>query len=83
MFNCTVNALIRPGGWGPLEGGGTFKLERGGYLKFFDRERQNYTMSVEFEMLCRFNNNYELSRYIANSINTVVEPRFNDMPRER
>ena len=62
--------------------GGPYKLERGAYLKFFDRERQNYTMSVEFEMLCRFNN-YELSRYIANSINTAVEPRFNDMPRER
>ena len=54
----------------PLEGGGL--LERGGrgYLKFFDRQRQNYTMPMEFEMLCSFNNNYELLRYITNTINT-------------
>ena len=26
----------------------------GAYLKFFDRERQNYTMSMEFEMLHSF-----------------------------
>ena len=27
-------------------------LERGGgYLQFFDRQRQNYTMSMDFEML--------------------------------
>ena len=44
---------------GPLEGGGGggggWRLirERGLILKkFFDRQRQNYTMSMEFEMLC-------------------------------
>ena len=49
-------------------GGGGGLLERGGYWKFFDRQRQNYTMSMEFEMLCGFNNNYELSFYI----NTIL-----------
>ena len=49
----------------PGVGGGGF-LERGAYLKFFDIQRQNYTMSMEFEMLHNFNNSYELLRYITN-----------------
>ena len=55
-----------PGGllnFGPLEGAGG-----GAYLQFFDRQRQNYTMSMEFEMLRSFNNNNELLRYITNTI---------------
>ena len=32
-------------------------LERGAYLKFFDRQRQNDTISMEFEMLRSFNSN--------------------------
>ena len=32
-------------------------FRRGAYLKFYDRQRQNYTMSMEFEMLRSFNNN--------------------------
>ena len=55
-----------------LEGGGLIRegglLERGAYLKFFDRKRQNYTMSIEFEMLCSFDNNYELLHYTTNTI---------------
>ena len=43
-------------------------LENGVNLKFFDRQRQNYTMSKEFEMLRSFNNKYELLRYITNTI---------------
>ena len=39
----------------------------GAYLKFFDRQRQNYTMSMEFEMLRSCNNHYELLRYITNT----------------
>ena len=35
------------------------QAERGAYLKFFVRQRQNYIMSMEFE----FNKNYELLRY--------------------
>ena len=27
-------------------------LERGAYLKFFDRQRQNYTMSMEWSLKC-------------------------------
>ena len=50
-----------------LSGGGLIR-EGGAYLKFFDRQRQNYTMSMEFEMLCSFNKNYELLRYITNTI---------------
>ena len=44
-------------------------LEGGAYregetkLKFFNRQRQNYTMSMESEMLHSFNNNIELLRY--------------------
>ena len=52
-----------PGGllnFGPSGGGGA-------YLKFFDRQRQNYTMSMEFEMLRSYNNHYELLRYITNT----------------
>ena len=61
--------------WGGLlnfspSGGGIIKegdlLGTGAYLKFFDRQRQNYTVSMEFEMLRNFNNNYELLRYITN-----------------
>ena len=57
----TVNAPMNPGGgggglnFGPSgEGGGL--LERAAYLKFFDRQRQNYTMSMEFEMSCSLTN---------------------------
>ena len=61
-----VKALISPQGgllyFGPPEGGRGL-LERGAYLKFFDRQRQNYTMSMEFEILRSFDNNYELLRY--------------------
>ena len=40
-------------------GGGGALLERGGtYLKFFDRQRQNYTVSIESEIQCSFDNNY-------------------------
>ena len=42
--------------------------ERVAYLNFFDRQRQNYTMSIEFEMLRSFNNNYELLHYVTNTI---------------
>ena len=48
-----------PGGllnFGPSRGGGL--LEKGAYLKFFDRQRQNYTISMDFEMLHSFHNNY-------------------------
>ena len=54
--------------------GGLLNLGRGrggggvAYLQFLDRQRQNYTMSMEFEMLCSFNNNNELLRYITNTI---------------
>ena len=41
-------------------------LKKGAYLKFSDRQRQNCAMSMEFEMLRSFNNNYELLRYIPN-----------------
>ena len=44
-----------------MEGGGA-------YLKFFDRQRQNYTMSMEFEILRSFDNIYELLRYTTNTI---------------
>ena len=49
-----------PGGllnFGPSQEGGGELLERGTYqrggtyLKFFGRQRKNYTMSMEFEML--------------------------------
>ena len=40
-------------------------IREGACLKFFDRQRQNYTMSLEFEMLGSFNNNHELLHYIA------------------
>ena len=33
------------------------------FKKFFDRKRQNYTMSMEFEMLRSFSTNYELALY--------------------
>ena len=42
---------------------------RGGemaYLKFFDRPRQNYVMSVEFEMSRSFNTKYVLLHYTTN-----------------
>ena len=61
----TIKALISPRGayqiWGPLEGeGGLIRdgalLNRGAYLKFFDSQRQNCNMSMEFEMLRSFNN---------------------------
>ena len=51
--------------------GGLLNLGRGrggAYLQFLDRQRQNYTMSMEFEMLRSFNNNNELLRYITNTI---------------
>ena len=53
-----------------MEGGGGrgSLLERRAYFKFFERERQNYTMSMEFEMLRSFENNYELLHYTANTI---------------
>ena len=51
-----------------LSGGGLIREGWGAYLKFFDRQRQNYTMSMEFEMLRSFNKNYELLRYITNTI---------------
>ena len=44
---------------GLLEGWGLIR-EGGAYLKFFDRQRQNCTISMEFEMLHSFNNNYQL-----------------------
>ena len=45
--------------FGPSGGeGGLIRDEglyrEGAYLKFFDRQRQNYTMSMEFEMLHSF-----------------------------
>ena len=46
----------------PPEGRGGL-IREGAYLKFFDRQRQNYTMSMEFEILRSFDNNYELLRY--------------------
>ena len=64
----TVNSLISPIS-SPLEGIPIREGGRGGggtYLKFFDRQRHNYTMSMEFEMLRSFNNNYKLLRYITN-----------------
>ena len=62
----TVNSLISSIS-SPLEGIFIREGGRGGtYLKFFDRQRHNYTMSMEFEMLHSFNNNYELLRYITN-----------------
>ena len=55
-----------------MEGGGLIRegglLERGAYSKLFDRQRQNHAMSMEFEMLRSFNNNYELLCYITNTI---------------
>ena len=55
---------------GPLEGGEACgisgPLGGGAYLKFFDRQRQNHTMSMESKMLCSFNNNYELLHYTKN-----------------
>ena len=39
-----------------------------GHLKFFDRQRQNYTMSMESEMLHSFNNNCEILCYTTNTI---------------
>ena len=52
---------------GPQEGGGGLEEGRA-YLKLFGRQRQNCTMSMESEMLCSFNNNYELLCYIVNTI---------------
>ena len=58
-----------PSGEGGGGGGGLIGeeglLEREAYLKFIDRQRQNLTMFMEFELLCSFNNNYELLRYIT------------------
>ena len=68
----TVKALISPreayfknfrtsrGGWS--------LLERGAYFKFFERQWQNFTISMELEMLCSFNTNYELLHYLTNTI---------------
>ena len=52
-----LNIVRSGGGGGPIREGGT-------YLEFFDRQRQTYAMSLEFEMLHSFNNNDELLRYI-------------------
>ena len=61
---CYRKSSNKPPGGG--EGGSL--LERGACLQFFDRQRQNYTMSMEFEMSRSFNNNYELLRYITRTI---------------
>ena len=55
--------------WG--EEGGGWVGGSGGFLKFFDRQRQSYTISMEFEMLRCFNNNY------IKNWKTVVESIFN------
>ena len=36
------------------------------YFKFFDRPRQNYVMSVKFEMSRSFNTKYVLLHYTTN-----------------
>ena len=38
----------------PSGGGKGLIRDRGAYLIFFDRQRQNYTMSMEFEILHSF-----------------------------
>ena len=53
-----------PGG----EGRGLNREGGGACLKFFDRQRQKYTTSMEFEMLRSFDNNYELLHYTKLSI---------------
>ena len=61
-----LKALISP--WGLIKfrallkrGGGGGLFDRGAYLKFFDRQRQNYIISMEFEMLRSFNNNLTIA----------------------
>ena len=44
-------------------------MEKRAHLKFFDLD--SYTLSMEFEMLRSFNDNYDLLRYITNAINTI------------
>ena len=58
--------------WALSRGGGGL-IREGTCLKFFDRQRQNYTMSLEFEMLGSFNNNHELLHYIANTNKNWLE----------
>ena len=53
---------FEPSGRDLIRGGGGGLLERRAHLRFFDRQRQNCTISMEFEMLRSFNNNYELLR---------------------
>ena len=49
--------------------GGGGLLERGANLKFIRRQRQNYTMSMEFELRSVNNySNYELWHYLTNTI---------------
>ena len=48
--------------FGPYGGGSYYRGElikegEGAYLKFFDRQRQNYTISMKFGMLRSFNSN--------------------------
>ena len=68
-FCCiTVKALTSPPGSVCVCVGGGLIRGGGAYLKFFDRQRQNYTMCVEFEILRSFDNNHELLRYTTNTI---------------
>ena len=55
----------------------TVSAGRGGaYLKFFDRPRQNYVMSVEFGMSRSFNNKYVLLYYTTNFGTTCKSEQF-------
>ena len=51
-------------------------FRRGAYLKFFDRQRQNYTMSMEFEMLRSFNNNDSRSPFFDFNLRRSNEERI-------